>query len=200
MTLPTKPIFDLTDDFDGIIAIAEEIKFPIKVKRLDKTGMEEFTKLWRAYVDPGLMLDKDLPEAEKTALGAQHEKDAMAFFANYIRECITVPVGCLRDRGKDVTDGNGVLNIFHARQDILAQFVAQIWLQNRLVGDIVKNLKSLRDSDSGSTASVPTSSERPTGAGPVLTVASARSKDYVKAEDATDGNKNNPSGSTQPVH
>lgn len=190
---PSQPILDLKDYFDAHFAIGEA-KIPIRVKRFSKSEMEEFTREWEEHFET--IGNKTLePEAKKEA-----DRKSLRFFENRIRECITLDAGYLRDRGADVTTGDGLIGMFHSSHHVLGQLVGQIWLQNNLVGVMAKNSKSPLASDTGSTVSAPTNGEPLTGVEPGSAVLSAESKSSVSTEDAEENPDDKLSGPTPPVH
>jgi hypothetical protein len=172
------PIFNLQDHFDTTIAIGED-ELPIRVKRLSRAEMDDFEKKMARYVfrPRGTAPTDEDPE--------KREHEQLAFFEDAIRECITIDEGLIVDRGKPVTDGAGLLGVFHARKDVLSDFVAAIFVQNRLGSVIRKNSNSPRASAPGSTASTPTSGEPVTGAEPDSTVANADGSGSATGEGAT---------------
>lgn len=200
MATPKQPIFDLKDRFDGTISIGpktQPIVIPISVKRFSKTEMEEFQREWDEFVEEAGQVHSPerTPEEQR-----EHDRKLVRFYEARIRECITVEPGYLRDMGKDVIDGNGVLGMFHSRHDILAQFCAQIYIQNKLTGEIVKNLLSPLGSAIGSTASVLTNGELLRGAEPESVASSVESKDSASSEDAEERPDDSQSGPTPVTH
>jgi hypothetical protein len=144
-----------------------------------------------------------LPEAEREQKLAADKK----FNADYVlwaEECIklyvTVPEGYLVDRGTPITTGEGLIDMFYARRSVLAELVAQIYLQNRLDGTILKNLRSSLGSATGSPVSTPTSDEAIGGEQASTATNAEPKKASVSEEPATESPVESPSGSTPAVH
>lgn len=173
------PIFNLQDHFDTTIAIGDD-QLPIRVKRLSRAEMDAFEKKMAQLVFQPRGT-APLSDEDRETRGRQQ----LAFFEESIRECITLEEGLVVDRGKPVTDGAGLLGVFHSRKDVLSDFVAAIFVQNRLGSVIRKNSNSPRASAPGSTASTPTSGEPVTGAEPDSTAASADDSSSARSEAAT---------------
>ncbi len=141
------PIFDLKSTFDTTIPIGDAL-LPVHVKRFSRTEMEAFKTQWDALMNP-----RGVVEADAAAV-AQRETDLQLFFETSIRDAITLDEGLVRDRGLWVTDGAGLIEIFHARKDVLSAFLVRIYVENALGSVIRKNSNSPRDSDTGSEPSM----------------------------------------------
>lgn len=166
------PIFDLKDHFDAEVEVGDK-KLPVKIKRFSRMEMREFIKKWEAY------FDDEKREAAKNLspeAAAAREEDIRVFGEETIEQCITVESGYLRDRGVDVTNGAGVLEMFHARTDVLSKFVFAVYRENRLSSALAKNLNSPRGSESGSGPLIPTrgGDEQGPAAGSVVNSAIAK--------------------------
>lgn len=146
---PDTPIFDLTDTFDTTVAIGDQ-QLPIHVKRFSRAEMEAFEKKWATLV----ATPRGTAEPDDAAI-AERETKVLAFFDEGLREAITLDEGLVRDRGKWVTDGAGLIGVFHARKDVLANLLTAIYVQNKLSGVLAKNSNAPRASDGGSALSIP---------------------------------------------
>lgn len=157
---PTGPIFSIGDDFPATVmvgrvfnehggVILDGTPLPIHVKRLSRPELDAFEKKWDGLINPRGDLSS-LTEAEVAA----REAEQLAFFEASIRDYVTVDEGLLVNRGKPVTDGAGVIDMFYARKDVLSSLLVAIFTQNRLAGVIGKNSNSPRDSGTGSARSI----------------------------------------------
>jgi hypothetical protein len=143
---PRTPIFDLDDHFDVDVPIGDK-RLPVHVKRFARAEMDAFEKKWQALIEP--RGTSTLSEAEKQ----EREAQQLRFFEDSIRDAITLDEGLLRDRGKWVTDGAGIIGVFHARTDVLGEFLGRIYAQNKLSAYIRKNSSLPPDSGTGSDVS-----------------------------------------------
>lgn len=145
---PTVPIFDLKDTFDADIAIGDHT-LPVHVKRFRRGEWIAFKKRFDALMAPRGAAELSAEEKEKRAA------EQLAFADEAISSCITLDAGFVRDRGQDVTDGAGLVEMFHAREDVLVALLSAIYVKNMLSGVIRKNSNSPRASDPGSGPSNP---------------------------------------------
>lgn len=196
---PETPIFDLQDHFDATVSIGAKV-LPVHIKRFSRSEQEAFEKKWRALVTT--RGTAELTEEQREERSAQQ----LQFFEDTIREAITLDEGLVKDRGKWVTDGAGLIAIFHARKDVLGEFLAQIWVKNRLIDIERKNSSSPQDSGTGSAPS----SQARGGDAPESTVPSAERLTTAASDSAmastegpepeTDGTKPDRESSGAKVH
>src|SRR5262249_17506934 len=93
--------------------------------------------------------------------------------------------GLVLDRGQDVTTGAGLIEVFHARKEVLGALLAAVLVENRLIGGLFpKNSNSPRASAGGSGASTPA----PGGALPGSTAPNAAASSSAARDSATDAN------------
>jgi|SRR5581483_5654467 len=178
----TIPIFDLKDHFDTTIAIGDA-QLPIRVKRYSRAEMDAFEKKWAALIETPRGT-AELTDEQK----ADRERQQLAFIEDTIREAVTLDAGLVRDRDKDVTDGAGLIGVFHARKDVLSGLLGAVYAQNRLAGVIRKNSSSPRASEPGSAPSTQVRG----GDKPAPTVGSAGRSDSATAADATAASSSTP--------
>lgn len=174
----TVPIFDISDHFDTALAIGEQ-QLPVRIKNMSRAELAEFKKQFTALFVPRGATDAPMDDAA----AEQRAVDRAAFCDRWIRECLTLPSGVLRFKGQDVTDGNGFIQAFHAREDVLADAVVKIYTENHLGSVIRKNSNSPRDSGTGSEAS----SQARGGERPAPTVAPADGSASVSSAPAAEG-------------
>jgi hypothetical protein len=186
----TMPMFDLKDHFDATIPIGDA-QLPVRIKRFSRAEMDAFEKRWNALIVPPRG-SAELPADETAA----REAAQLAFFEESIREAVTLDEGLVVDRGKAVTDGAGLIGVFHARKDVLSAFLVAIYTQNRLSGVLRKNLNSPHGSASGSAASTLASP----GDAPVSTAASVGGRGSASGGAATDASDPAADGGTLKVH
>jgi hypothetical protein len=180
---PVTPLFTLGDRFDTEVAIGD-YTLPVHVKRFSRPENEAFEQQWDRFVTP--RGTADLTAEEKTKFLAEE----LRFFETTIRDAITVEEGYIVDRDKPVTDGDGLIRVFHARKDVLGALVFAVFKCNRLGTVIRKNSKSPRASDTGSAASTPArggaeQGSTADGADRSTTAASAPATDGSDAKPAT---------------
>lgn len=170
------PLFEFFDTFSttvpiGRLAIAatettpervlhEGTLLPIQVKRLSKAELEVVALQWDTLmvIPRGTANDSGMTDDEKTIAERRRieewEKsvrvDRLKFFDQAIREYVTLDEGLIVDRGKPVTDGAGLIGVFHSRKDFLAALVTAVVTQNHLSELFAKNLTSPQGSGTGS--------------------------------------------------
>lgn len=142
------PIFDLKRHFETTITIGDRA-LPIRIRRFSRGQWKEFKKQWDALMEPR---GDQQPTEEQTAA---REVELEKFFETTIAENITLADGLLRANDGWVTTGDGLLDVFFARPDILTQFVMAVFVENTLQPLTRKNLNSPRDSATSSEASIP---------------------------------------------
>ena len=173
---PTSPAFEFSDTYPATVPIGST-SIEVKVKRFTKTEREAYEQAFQSHF-----------EARGTIAPATNVSDLVAFAEQSLRDYITLDEGWLKDRGEWVTTGEGVIAMFNARPDILAEFLAAILFANRLSDIARKNLRSPRAFEAGSTASTPTRGEPVTGVGPAPIAAPAVGSDSASDGDATASN------------
>lgn len=183
MTAAATPLFNFGDTFDATVEIGD-VALPIHVKRFSRPEIDDFEKKWAALVA------EPRGSAEQTdAQKAERATEQLAFFEASIRAYVTLKSGLLVNRNQAVTDGAGVIDMFYARKDVLASFMAAIFVQNKLGGVIRKNLNSPRATDTGSVLTQPrdegTSGSIAGSAAPLSTATPSDATDEsASAEDA----------------
>lgn len=138
------PIFDLKSTFDTAIDIGSD-RLPIHIKRFSRAELEAFMKNWALFLETR----GNEPASD------EFKANRLRFYEDTIREAVTLDAGLIRDCGKDVVDGAGLMGVFHSRVDVLSDLVAAVYIENRLGGVIRKNLNSPRASETGSVQSIP---------------------------------------------
>lgn len=215
MTDTRQPIFDLADMFDCDIPIGDRA-LPIHVKRMSRAELEAFDKRWKTLVVAprgSAIPSAGATSTEKVDYMATEvarlkewnesvEAERLKFYEDAIREYITVDAGLLRDRGKDVTDGAGLIGMFHSRPDVLSDLLAAIYIQNHLGGVIRKNSNSPRAIAPGSGPSTPAHGEDKSGstAGRVAASDSAANSAATDESSAAAADGSAPCGETPKVH
>lgn len=217
------PLFEFTNTFDSSITIGD-VTVPLHVKRLSRAEVDAMEKSWaELMVAPkgsaapgghgpcakcGASADEQAEARRIEEWDTAVLKERLAFWESTIRECITLDDDLIINRGKSVTDGAGLIEIFYARKDVLRALVTEVYLQNHLVGLLVKNSKS---PSASATGSAPSTQEGPAAAGsiPARTATNAASSNSAPAVDVTaeksggsaDGLKSSRSNAAgEPVH
>ncbi len=147
---PEVPIFDIARHFDTVVTIGEA-KVPIRVKRYTRGAWSEFKKKWDAL----MVTPRGAAELTEVEAEARNEQQ-LAFMEQTIVDAISLPEGYIRVNGEWVTTGDGLIDVFFARQDVLTDLMGAVLVQNMLVPMLRKNSNSPRDSATGSEVSVPT--------------------------------------------
>jgi hypothetical protein len=200
------PTFVFTDTFDTTIPIGDRA-LPIHIQRLSKAELEALDTQWTALmVVPRGSADVPAMASEKAQAAAEArrvedwsksvEVERLKWFDATIREYITLDEGVMTDRGKSVTDGAGLIGVFHGRKDVLGALVAAVVTENHLLELFRKNSSSPSGSGPGSPR------KSPAGGGdvPALTAGSVGSSSSASRAAVTDDLDDDPSGgSTAPA-
>ena len=144
------PILDLKPHFDATVALGDA-QVPIRVKRLTRAEWLEFKKHWDALMEA--------PRGDGTlSADARAERDRLQlqFIEDTIVSAISLDAGHIRVNGEWVTSGDGLVDVFYARLDVLTDLVAQVFVQHTLQPLLRKNSNSPRGSVPGSEQSIPT--------------------------------------------
>jgi len=137
------PIFDIGSTFTTALTIGER-SLPIHIKNMSRAELAEFKKGFDLLFNPrGMVAATDEEQAAA-------EKARAAYCDEWIRQCVTLDEGVLRFKDRWVTDGAGFIEVFHAREDVIASALIAIYNENHLSSVIRKNLNSPRDSGPGS--------------------------------------------------
>lgn len=148
MTTPIKPVFDIGETFPFGLHVGDHV-LPILIRNMTKGELVAFKKEFDALFEPrGTMTEADLE--------ARRQGRAM-FAERAILENITLPEGVARYRGQWVTDGDGFINLFHSRWDVLSLTMYAIYNENHLGSVLRKNSVSPLASEPGSGPSMPAS-------------------------------------------
>lgn len=129
-------------------------------------------------------VDRAPAEPRSSEEQANFDAETLAFFETSIRDAITIEEGYIRDRGHWITDGAGLIGVFHGRKDVLSLLVGAIARENRLSSLIKKNSNLPRASGGGSSSKTPA----PNGDAPGSTATSAGNSVSAANGAATDGN------------
>lgn len=163
------PLFEFNATLDSSITIGEKT-LPLHIKRYSRAEVDAIEQLWtRLMIVPRGAAEvppKSSDDDARLAFIAAESKriedwnestkvDRLAFWEQTIRDAITLDEGFIVFRGKPITDGAGLIEVFYARKDVLRALVTEVYEQNHLVGLFRKNLNSLRDSNTGSASRIP---------------------------------------------
>ena len=199
------PLLSFHKTFDTHIAIGD-LQIPIHVARLAKSQLEELDEGWNRLVvmprgsapqpdanaTPEEQLAFVVAEADRLqAFNKGLEKERYEFFERVITAYITLDEGLIEDCGVSVTDGQGLLKLFHGRRDVLRDLLAAVITQNHLVELMRKNSNSPRASGPGSDRL----SQARGGDAPEPTAASAASSTSAAPAPATDASDETDEGS-----
>lgn len=184
---PLTPIFDIGATFPAAITIGDRL-LPIHIKNMSRAELQEFKKGFAALFTP-----RGTGELTEEAQAAA-EKARAAFCDEWIRQAVTLEEGVLRFKDRWVTDGAGFIEVFHAREDVIAAAIIAIYNENHLSGVIRKNSNSPRDSGHGSEPSQPArGGDRPAPAASSAAISSSASPE--DAADNPDSSEDAPSSS-----
>lgn len=190
------PLLTFNRTFDALLTIGET-EVPIHVARLTRAQLDEIDEGWnRLIVAPR----GSAPQPSESATTAEREaylraeldrfadwnktveKDRLAFFEEIIGRYVTVDAGLIEDCGQAVTDGAGLLKIFHGRRDVLRDLISAVITKNHLTELMAKNSASPRAFDGGLAPLIPARG----GDGQGSTASSAASSSTAESAAATD--------------
>ena len=168
------PVFDIGATFPHLLQVGDRT-LPIIVQNLTKAELRAYKQEFDA-----LFMPRGEESTQTAAERAAADEARGAFTDRVIRAYITLPAGVLRLRGDDVTTGAGLIDAFHARQDVLGDVLWAIWSENLLSSVIRKNSSSPLASEPSSAPSMPESGHR--GGERASTAASADGSSSVPPE------------------